>query len=165
MSQPRRISAVQPAPSWRLANAAARARILPAVVVDFTRCAAAEDDPHGRKRPRHNESVPTLESPAARIFHVHRQHRRAGFLGEKNDPGPEFVGRTARAVRGNDDVPAATRALPPAAKSRSRPCANWIRARRRKPNRWISIRQQIAVPACTDQGPRQAVREQSRLRR
>ena len=66
----------------------------------------AEDDAHGGKRPRKNEAVPASDSPRARIFHVDRHYFRARLLGKKDNPLSEFIGRTARSIRRDDDVPA-----------------------------------------------------------
>src|SRR5882724_582091 len=51
------------------------------------------------KRSWHNEPVPTSQPPAPRIFQIHRQHRRTGFLCEKNNARTEFVSWTAWTVR------------------------------------------------------------------
>src|SRR5439155_24046709 len=51
------------------------------------------------KRSRHDEPIPTSQSPTARIFQIHRQHRRARLLGEKNDSRAEFVSWATRTVR------------------------------------------------------------------
>ena len=56
---------------------------------------------HFGKRSRHNEAVPTSQPPAARIFQIHWQHRRAGFLRKKNYPWTQFVSRATRTVRSN----------------------------------------------------------------
>ena len=66
----------------------------------------AEDDAHRGKRPGKNEPVPALNPPRARIFHINRHDFRARLLGEKNDALSEFIGRAARSVGRDDDVPA-----------------------------------------------------------
>src|SRR5205807_2284386 len=80
----------------------------------------ANNDPDLGKRFRNDETVPTLDPPAARILHVHRHDWRSGFLREKNDSRPELVSRTARSIRRNQDVAAGgERVAQPAKPSRA----------------------------------------------
>ncbi len=98
-------SASPPAAASPPANASVRARILRPSRWP-SRDVAAEDDAHRGKRPGKNEAIPASDSPRARIFHINRHDFRARLLGEKNDALPEFIGRAARSVGRDDDVPA-----------------------------------------------------------
>ena len=105
---------------------------------------------HFGKRLWNDEPVPTLHSPAARILHVHRDDWGSGFLCEKNNPGSEFVSRTARAIRGEKNVATGSEDFAQLeqrarAQSRARP-ANDIKSKTPR-----DIGNEIAVPAGADQ--------------
>ena len=106
---------------------------------------------HFGKRSRHNEAVPTSQPPAARIFQIHWQHRRAGFLCKKNYPWTQFVSRATRTVRSNHHIATGDEHL-----CKLKNCAS-SQARARTANHVVAkalnaVGQQIAVVAGTDQG-------------
>src|SRR5262249_32048910 len=59
---------------------------------------------HFGKGLRDDKAVPTSQAPATRIFEIHWQHWRAGFLCEKNDARAKLVRRAPRAIRGDDYI-------------------------------------------------------------
>src|SRR5438477_13075056 len=69
----------------------------------------ADNHTHFRKRSWNNEAVPTFHPPAARILHIDRHDRSAGFLSEKNNARPKFISRTARTIGRNQDIAPGTK--------------------------------------------------------
>src|SRR4029453_2332061 len=106
----------------------------------------ADQHAHFGKWLRDNKTVPASQPPAARIFEIHWQHRRTGFLCEKDDAWPKFVNRAEWTVGCDDHVAPGRKhfgKLKNCARAQARAgAANYVVAKTVN-----SIRQQIAVAA------------------
>src|SRR5262249_52777782 len=124
--------------------------------LEFVGCAGRSDivwtaDQHTYfgKWLRDNKTVPASEPPTARIFEIHWQHQRTGFLCEKDDAWPKFVSRATWAVGCDDDVASGRKRF-----SKLKDCAR-AQTRTGAANHIVAktvngIREQIAIAAGAD---------------